>query len=47
VASMPTRSVDLATLRVSPARFFLLPAALATGPPCDQMCSVPPRATLP
>ena len=33
VASMPTRSVDLAILRVSPGRFFFLPAALATGPP--------------
>jgi hypothetical protein len=30
---MPTRIVDLAILRVSPGRFFLLPADLATGPP--------------
>jgi hypothetical protein len=34
---MPTRSVDLAILRVSPGRFFFLPAALATGPPDDQL----------
>ena len=33
VASMPTRSVDLTIRRVSPGRFLLVLAALATGPP--------------
>jgi hypothetical protein len=37
---MPTRSVDLTILRVSPGRFLLLLAALATGPPIGPMCAV-------
>jgi hypothetical protein len=34
---MPTRNVDLTILRVSPGRFRLLFAALATGPPIDPL----------
>jgi hypothetical protein len=38
VASMPTRRPDLAILRVSPGRFPLFFAALATAPPCRSKC---------